>query len=148
MYLGWFASRLQWKPVSYRYEGGDYDLRHFQFVTAEQRIISAELAGIPIADWGEVQGDLISLKLSSTNPEADCCTVICSGTVGCMRMEVAGGAQSCRIQQITPLDDQKTENLLGQQLLRWGGDKLYEESMSLTLQILNLIDIKIEDQKN
>jgi glucose-6-phosphate dehydrogenase assembly protein OpcA len=148
MYLGWFASRLQWKPVGYRYEGGDYDLRHFQFVTAEQRTISAELAGIPIADWGEVQGDLISLKLSSTNPAADCCTVICSGTVGCMRMEVGGGAQSCRIQQITPLDDQKTENLLGQQLLRWGADKLYEESMSLTLQILNLIDIGIEDQTN
>lgn len=145
MYLGWLASRLQWKPTSYQYSGGDYDLKHFDFLSADQRIISVELAGIPLADCGEVLGDLISLKLSSTNLNADCCTVICSGTVGCMRMEASGGAQTCRIQQVTPLDDQKTENLLGQQLLRWGSDKLYEESMTLTLQILNLMGIVLED---
>lgn len=138
MFLGWVASRLKWKPVSYSYEGGDYDIRRVTFYSEDQRIIKAELAGIPLADWGEVLGDLISIKLSSTNLQADCCTVICSGTTGCMRMEAQGGAQACRIQQVTPLDDQKTEILLGRQLLRWGQDMLYSESMMLTTHILTL----------
>ncbi|MGH2414320.1 MAG: glucose-6-phosphate dehydrogenase assembly protein OpcA [Microcystaceae cyanobacterium] len=140
MYLGWVASRLQWRPVSYQKEGGDYDIRRIQFTTEDQRLIEAELAGVPLADWGEVLGDLISLRLSSTNLEADCCTVLCSGTTGCMRMEAGGGAQACRIQQVTPLSDQKTEKLLSQQLQRWGRDLLYEESLNVTHQILKLVE--------
>ncbi len=138
MFLGWVASRLQWKPISYSYEGGDYDIRHITFDTHDQRQVKAELAGIPMADWGEILGDLISIKLSSTNLQADCCTVICSGTTGCMRMEASGGAQACRIQQVTPLDDQKTEILLGRQLQRWGQDVLYCETMEITSQVLSL----------
>jgi glucose-6-phosphate dehydrogenase assembly protein OpcA len=138
MYLGWLASRLQWCPVSYQHEKGDYDIRKVKFTTTDQKIIEAELAGIPITEWGEVLGDLISLRLTSTNLNADCCTVLCSETAGCMRMEAGGGAQACRIQQVTPLFDQKTEQLLGQQLQRWGRDNLYEESMSVTHKILKL----------
>ncbi len=138
MFLGWVASRLKWRPVSYEQEGGDYDIRRVKFTREDQRPIEAELAGIPTADWGEIPGDLISLRLSSTNLQADCCTVLCSETTGCMRMEAGGGAQSCRIQQVTSLFDQKTENLLGQQLQRWGREVLYEESMSVTCQILQL----------
>jgi glucose-6-phosphate dehydrogenase assembly protein OpcA len=140
MYLGWLASRLQWRPVSYRSEGGDYDIRHITFTTPEQRTIEAELAGVPLADAGDVLGDLISLRLSSTNLEADCCTVLCSGTTGCMRMEAGGGAQACRVQQVTPLSDQKTETILSQQFQRWGRDMLYQESMNVTGQILKLIN--------
>lgn len=140
MYLGWLASRLQWRPVSYEAEGGDYDIRRIKFATTDpdQRDIEAELAGIPIADVGEIPGDLISLRLGSTNLQADCCTVLCSETTGCMRMEAGGGAQSCRIQQVTPMFDQKTETLLSQQLQRWGRDLLYEESMAVTAAILDL----------
>jgi glucose-6-phosphate dehydrogenase assembly protein OpcA len=138
MYLGWLASRLQWHPVSYETEGGDYDIRRIKFTSSDQRTIEAELAAIPIADVGEVPGDLISLRLGSTNNDADCCTVLCSETTGCMRMEAGGGAQSCRIQQVTPLFDQKTEFLLSQQLQRWGSDVLYKESLAVTAQILNL----------
>jgi glucose-6-phosphate dehydrogenase assembly protein OpcA len=138
MYLGWLASRLQWHPTSYEKEGGDYDIRRIKFTTPDQRSIEAELAGIPIADVGEVPGDLISLRLGSTNNDADCCTVLCSETTGCMRMEAGGGAQSCRIQQVTPLFDQKTEFLLSQQLQRWGSDVLYKESLALAAQILEL----------
>ncbi|MBW4544559.1 MAG: glucose-6-phosphate dehydrogenase assembly protein OpcA [Symplocastrum torsivum CPER-KK1] len=138
MYLGWLASRLQWHPTSYEKEGGDYDIRRIKFTTPDQRSIEAELAGIPIADVGEVPGDLISLRLGSTNNDADCCTVLCSETTGCMRMEAGGGAQSCRIQQVTPLFDQKTEFLLSQQLQRWGSDVLYKESLSVAAQILEL----------
>ena len=141
MYLGWLASRLQWTPVSCQHQaedGGGYDIDRIKFTTADQREIEAELAGVPVADAGEVLGDLMSLRLSSTNLDADCCTVLCSETMGCMRMEAGGGAQSCRIQQVTPLFDQKTDQLLGDELKRWGSDKLYEESISLTLQILNL----------
>ncbi len=138
MYLGWLASRLQWRPVSYEKEGGDYDIRRIQFTTSDQSTVEAELAGVPIADVGEVAGDLISLRLSSTNLDADCCTVLCSETTGCMRMEAGGGAQSCRIQQVTPLFDQKTEFLMSQQLQRWGSDMLYEESLAVTTQIIKL----------
>lgn len=138
MFLGWLASRLEWQPVSYEKEGGDYEIRRVKFTTAEQRSVEAELAAIPTADTGDVQGDLISLRLTSTNSDADCCTVLCSETTGCMRMEAGGGAQSCRIQQVSPLFDQETEALLGRQLQQSGRELLYEESISVTLQILKL----------
>jgi glucose-6-phosphate dehydrogenase assembly protein OpcA len=138
MYLAWVANRLQWRPVAYEYEGGDYDIRRIKFLNGEQKTIEAELAGVPMTDWGEVLGDLISLKLSSTNLQADCCTVLCSGTTGCMRMEASGGAQACRIEQVTSLADQKTEQLLGKQLQRWGPDALYQESLGVMIAMLNL----------
>jgi glucose-6-phosphate dehydrogenase assembly protein OpcA len=106
MFLGWLASRLQWRPVSLEQQGGDYDIIKVKFTNTEQRIIEAELAGIPLANSGTIVGDLISLKLSSTNLEADCCTVLCSETTGCMRMEAGGGAQACSIRQVTDLSDQ------------------------------------------
>jgi glucose-6-phosphate dehydrogenase assembly protein OpcA len=137
MFLGWLGSRLNWRPITYAQEGGDYDIRRVKFIRDEdQREIEAELAAIPTADWGEIPGDLISLRLTSTNLDADCCTVLCSQTTGCMRMEAGGGAQSCRIQQVTPMFDQKTEQLLSKQLRRWGRDLLYEESMRVTAEIL------------
>jgi glucose-6-phosphate dehydrogenase assembly protein OpcA len=138
MFLGWLASRLKWRPASYQKEGGDYEIRRIQFTAPDQRLIDAELAAIPVADVGDVAGDLISLRLGSSNQEADCCTVLCSETTGCMRMEAGGGAQSCRINQVTPLFDQKTEQLLSQQLQRWGREVLYEESMAVTAEILKL----------
>ena len=140
MFLGWLASRLQWTPTEYKVEGGDYDIRRVKFTDEKQREIEAELAGLPTADWGDIPGDLVSLKLTSTNEEADCCTVLCSSTTGCMRMEAGGGAQSCYIEQVTPLFDQKSEELLGQQLQRWGREMLYEESMAISAQILKLAE--------
>ena len=139
MFLGWLASRLKWTPLEYHWEGGDYDIRRVKFTDDKQRDIHAELAGIPTADWGDVPGDLVSLRLNSTNLDADCCTVLCSSTSGCMKMEAGGGAQSCYIEEVTPLSDQKTENLLAQQLQRWGREMLYEESMTITSQILQLL---------
>ncbi len=136
MFLGWVASRLQWQPVAYTHEPGDYDIRRFTLTTSKHREIQVELAGIPLSDWGNVLGDLISIKLSSTNPDADCCTVLCSETTGCMRMEAGGGAQSCQIQQVTSLADQNTEDLMRKQLQRSVKDLLYVEAMDLVHQIL------------
>ncbi len=138
LYLGWLASRLNWQPTALVREGGDYDLMRVKFMTADQRPVEAELAAIPVADIGDVVGDLIDLKLASTNLAADCCTVICSETRGCMRMEAGGGAQSCRVQQVSPLSDQSPEVLLSQQLQRWGRELLFEESLAVTAQILQL----------
>ena len=53
-------------------------------------------------------------------------------------MEAGGGAQACRIQQVTSLADQDTEHLLSKQLQRWGKDTLYQETMQVTEQILQL----------
>lgn len=136
LFLGWMASRLNWKPVSFVQEGGDYDLMRIQFVDKDQHLIETELAGIPVADWGEIPGDLDALKLSSTNPNSQCAIIVCSETSGCMRMESGGGAQSYEIMQVSPLTDQKAEFLLGQQLKRWGRDLLFEESLDITAQIL------------
>lgn len=138
MFLGWIASRLQWQPISYQETGGDYELKHIYFEGSNQRKVEAELAAIPTADPGEVIGDLIGLRLTSSNLEADCCTILCSEATGCMRMEAGGSAQSCRTEQVTALPDQKAEYLMGQQLQRWGRDMLYEESLAVTAQILKL----------
>jgi glucose-6-phosphate dehydrogenase assembly protein OpcA len=138
MYLGWIASRLGWKPVEYKETGGDYDLRHVYFEGVNQRRIEAELAAIPTADWGEIMGDLVGIRLASTNCNADCCTILCSETTGCMRMEAGGTAQSCRTEQVSALSDQRAEALMSQQLQRWGQDVLYEESLAVTATILAL----------
>jgi glucose-6-phosphate dehydrogenase assembly protein OpcA len=138
MFLGWLASRLGWEPVDRRKQDDIYDLQYITFTRSDGRTIEAELAGIPTAESGEVMGDLVSLKLNSTNTDANCCTVLCSETMGCMRMEAGGGAQSCSINQVTPLNDQKAETLLSEQLQRVGQDVLYEESMAITAKILRL----------
>jgi len=138
MYLGWLASRLQWQPVAYHTVGGDYNLIKVIFKSDYKETIEAELASIPVGEPGPILGDLISLRLSSTNVDVDCCTVLCSSTRGCMRMEAGGGAQSSYFQQVTSLADQKTENLIGQQLQRSSGDLLYLESIEVTKAILAL----------
>ncbi|MEI1376365.1 glucose-6-phosphate dehydrogenase assembly protein OpcA [Nostoc sp. UHCC 0926] len=139
LFLGWLASRLEWQPVAYEKESGDYDITRIRFVAQEQRQVEAELAGVPVADVGDIIGDLIALRLSSTNPQADCGTVICSETGGCMRMETHGGAQSAGLfQQVTSLSEQKAEALLSQQVQRWGRESLFEESLGVTANIFKL----------
>lgn len=141
MYLGWLASRLQWRPVAFKQEEGDYQIKRIKFLGADERVVEAELAAIPTADSGDVPGDLIALRLNSTNENADCGTVLCSEAGGCMRMETKGGAQTDRFNQVTPLLDQVTEQLLGQHLQSWGRDVLYEESLAVTAQILKLSSV-------
>lgn len=138
MFLGWIASRLDWKPESRTKEGGDYDIQRIIFKGKDGMKVEAELAAIPIADAGDVVGDLIGLRLSSTKLNADACNVFCSESTGCMRMEASGGAQSYRIHQVTPLSDQGADALLGQQLQRWGQEVLYEESLAVGSQIISL----------
>jgi len=138
MYLGWLASRLQWQAVSFKHEGGDYDLIKIIFKSELKENIEAELAAIPLGEPGEILGDLISLRLGSSNTEADCTTVLCSSTRGCMRMEAGGGAQSGYIQQVSSMADQKTEKLIGQQLQRSSGDLLYNETLKVVQEILSL----------
>ena len=138
MFLGWMASRLDWQPLRYEHEGGDYDLVHVHFQGPGDRKVVAELAAIPTADWGEIPGDLTALRLTSTNMEADCCTILCSETTGCMRMEAGGSAQACRTEQVTAISDQKAEFLLSQQLQRWGREILYEESLDVAADVIRL----------
>lgn len=139
MYLGWFASRLDWKPIKYTETGGDYDLKHITFEGPNQRTIEAELAAIPTADWGEILGDLVGIRLTSSNLESASCAILCSETTGCMRMEAGGSAQACRTEQVSALSDQRAEALMSQQLQRWGRDNLYEESLAVTAQVLKLL---------
>ena len=139
LFLGWLASRLEWSPVSYKKETGDYEITQIRFVSQDQRQVEAELAGVPVADVGEVLGDIIAIRLSSTNLEADCGTVICSETGGCMRMETHGGAQAAGLfQQVGSLSEQKAEALLSQQVQRWGRESLFEESLAVIARTLNL----------
>ncbi|MBI4782305.1 MAG: glucose-6-phosphate dehydrogenase assembly protein OpcA [Oscillatoriophycideae cyanobacterium NC_groundwater_1537_Pr4_S-0.65um_50_18] len=138
MFVGWLASRLNWKPTSFLETGGDYDLKHIHFTGQDGRTIEAELAAIPIADTGEILGDLIGIRLASTNLQADCCTILCSESTGCMRMEAGGSAQAARTEQVTAANDQKAEFLLAQQLQRWGRDPLYEESLAVVAELLRL----------
>ncbi|MEM6253129.1 MAG: glucose-6-phosphate dehydrogenase assembly protein OpcA [Cyanobacteria bacterium P01_D01_bin.156] len=140
LYLGWLASRLDWQPEAYQLEGGDYDLRRIALKGKHARAIDVELAAIPVADVGEVLGDLTGLRMSSTNLDANCCTILCSETAGCMRMESGGGAQSCYIQEVTAISDQRSDLLLEQQLQRWGEDVLFEESLGVIAHTLKLLE--------
>lgn len=137
MFLGWLASRLDWTPTSYKQEGGDYGIELIHFESGERKI-EVELAAIPVADWGEIPGDLVGLRMSSTDPEADCNTILCSETTGCMRMEAGGSAQSAKTEQVAPPNDESAEALMAKQLQSWGRNVLYEESLSLTVEILKL----------
>ena len=139
LFLGWLASRLQWQPSTYKQEFGDYNIRKISFITDKQRQVEAELTGVPVANIGNVVGDLIALSLSSSESQTNCSTLICSETGGCMRMETHGGAQSTgSFQQISSLPEQKAEVLLGQQLQRWGREVLFEESLRITGEVLKL----------
>lgn len=139
LFLGWLASRLEWQAVSYSKESGDYDITRVRFLAQDQKQIEAELAGVPIADIGDIVGDLIALRLSSTNLQANCGTLICSETGGCMRMETHGGAQSAGLfQQVSSLSEQKAEVLLSQQVQRWGREALFEESLAVIATTLKL----------
>jgi glucose-6-phosphate dehydrogenase assembly protein OpcA len=139
LYLGWLASRLQWLPIFYEKETGDYDITRIRFVSQDQKQVEAELAGVPVAKDGDIKGDLIALRLNSTNNQATSSTVICSETGGCMRMETHGGAQSAGwFQQVSSLAEQKAEVLLSQQVQRWGRESLFEESLGAIAKALKL----------
>jgi glucose-6-phosphate dehydrogenase assembly protein OpcA len=137
MFLGWLSSRLQWEIVSYVHTGGDYDLREVDFVAPDGRKIHTELAGMPTADAGEIPGDIMGVRLLSTNPKANCSTVLCSEVAGCMQMETKGGTQSARVDQVTTLDERNAEDLMAEYLQRWGRDLLYEETMGVVARILS-----------
>ena len=139
MFLGWLSSRLQWQPVSYTHSGGDYDLREVDFVAPDGRKIHTELAGMPTADSGEIPGDIMGVRLNSTNPKANCSTVLCSEVAGCMQMETKGGTQTARVEEVTSLAERNAEDLLAEYLQRWGRDLLYEESMTVVAQILSKV---------
>ncbi|EKQ68312.1 opcA protein [Leptolyngbyaceae cyanobacterium JSC-12] len=140
MFLSWFASRLGWQPIAFTQDEDDfYEIKRITFSSPNGKEIKAELAAIPITDPGEIVGDLVGLRLGSSNPNANCATILCSETAGCMRMESGGGAQSTiRTEQVTATSDQKAELLLTQQLQRWGRDVLYEESLAIAVQALRL----------
>jgi len=139
MFLGWLSSRLQWQPVSYKHTGGDYDLREVDFVAPDGRKIHTELAGMPTANAGEIAGDLMGVRLNSTNPQANCITVLCSEVAGCMQMEMRGGTQTARVEEVSSLAERTAEDLLAEYLQRWGRDLLYEQTMTVVAQILSKV---------
>jgi len=140
MFASWFASRLGWQPIAFTQDDDDfYEIKRITFKGTNDKEIKVELAAIPITDPGEILGDLVGLRLGSSNPNANCATILCSETAGCMRMESGGGAQATvRTEQVTSTSDQKAELLLTQQLQRWGRDALYEESLAIAVQTLKL----------
>lgn len=139
MFLGWLSSRLQWQPTSYNHSGGDYDLREIDFIAPDGRKIHTELAGMPTADTGEIPGDIMGVRLTSTNPKANCSTVLCSEVAGCMQMETRGGTQSARVDEVSPQSERNAEDLLAEYLQRWGRDLLYEQTMTVVAQILSKV---------
>jgi glucose-6-phosphate dehydrogenase assembly protein OpcA len=141
LFLGWIASRLGWEPTQ-RVETieHDYLINRVTFTSPNQKMIHAELAAVPLTSDATAAGDLIGLRLSSTDLSADACTVLCSETTGCMRMESMGGAQSCAIHQVSPIDQQTVDTLLDQNLHLTGSDRLFEESLASAIQILNKVE--------
>ncbi len=138
LFLGWLASRLQWTPVKrVQSKEHDYLIDRVSLVTADQRPVEAELAAVPLASETAPPGELIGVRLTSTN-QVDACTVLCSETTGCMRMETMGGAQACQIRQVSAIEHAGMAELLELQLQRIGADRLFEESLQVAYQILSL----------
>lgn len=134
LYVGWLASRLGWRPLTHiETTEHDYRINRITFSNGD-RTVEAELVAVPTV--ATVPGELIGLRLSSSDPTVDACTVLCSENTGCMRMEVGGGAQACRMQQVSPLEHQTADQLLSQQLQRTSHDQLYEESLMVVKEIL------------
>lgn len=138
LYLAWLATRLEWQPIAQRFGGGDYRLREITFQAGHGRPVQVELASMPVVDAGEVVGDLMGVKLASTNPQANCNTILCSETEGCMRMETGGKAQTGLVEQVTSIADQNAENLVTTYFNRASRDWLYEETMAMLGKILAL----------
>lgn len=138
MFLGWLASRLQWEPVERKQTFEfDYLIDRIVLTTPDQRQVEAEIASVPIATEATLPGDLIGLRLTSSQTGV-VGTVLCSETTGCMRMESMGGAQSNQIHQVSAIEGSRVDELLSQQLQRLGADRLYEESIGLVAQLLQL----------
>jgi glucose-6-phosphate dehydrogenase assembly protein OpcA len=138
MYVAWLASRLGWEPTAYKLVGGDYQLRQIHFQSASGRQVAVEMASMPIAEVGEVVGDLMGIKLSSSNPAANCTTILCSETEGCMRIESRGKAQTGLVEQVNSLADQNAEQLVASNFRRASQDWLYSETMTVLSKILTL----------
>ncbi|MFS8899982.1 glucose-6-phosphate dehydrogenase assembly protein OpcA [Synechococcus sp. H60.2] len=139
LFLGWLASRLGWTPTERaQTQEHDYEIDRIRFQTQTGGEVRAELAAVPLASEMSQPGDLIGLRLTSSNQEVDACTVLCSETTGCMRMEAMGGAQRCVVRQVAPLEHDSLETLLAAELQRPGPDYLYEETLGVVAQILKL----------
>ncbi len=138
LFLGWIAGRLGWQPIERirTVEHDAYLIDRIKLTGSDQRVITAELAAVPLATEVAHAGDLIGLRLTSSDPSVDACTVLCSETTGCMRMEMMGGAQSCQIRQVSPMEHESLAMLLAQQLQRLGPDRLFEESLEISAQLL------------
>ncbi|MCJ2544350.1 glucose-6-phosphate dehydrogenase assembly protein OpcA [Thermostichus vulcanus] len=139
LFLGWLASRLGWTPIErVQTKEHDYLIDRIRFQRASGGEVMAELAAVPLASEMTQPGDLIGMRLTSSDIRADACTVLCSETTGCMRMEAMGGAQSCVIRQVAPIEHDSLDTLLTAELQRLGPDHLYEETLVVVDQILKL----------
>lgn len=136
LYLGWLASRLNWQINRVIHEGGELDTQRIFFTGSNGQAVEADLLSIDDRNPGLVIGDLLDLRLTSTNPEANCCMILCSETTGCMRMEAQGGAESCWVNQVTPIAEEQAETLLSEQLRTTMRDLLFEESLEIAAQII------------
>jgi glucose-6-phosphate dehydrogenase assembly protein OpcA len=137
MFLGWLASRLAWEPTSYIHLGGEYDLRQVELTNSQGRKIQVELAGMPVADSGDIPGDLMAVRLDSSNPNAKCATVLCSEVAGCMQIEKGGKTQAAYVEEVRNTGDRNAEDLLAEYFPRWGQELLYEETMDVVAAILS-----------
>ena len=117
----------------------DYDLREVDFVAPDGRQIHTEIAAMPTVNMGDIPGDLMGVRLNSTNPKANCITVLCSEVAGCMQMEMRGGTQTARVEEVTSLAERSAEDLLAEYLQRWSRDLLYEQTMTVVAQILSKV---------
>jgi glucose-6-phosphate dehydrogenase assembly protein OpcA len=138
LFLAWFASRLNWQPTRRQHIGGEYDLQSITFTTPDNRDAIAELAAIPLGSPTPIPGDLTGLKLTSSDPNAACTTVLCSETLGCTYMERGSGGQNTVTEQVSYIGDRRAETLLAQYLRRWGRDPLYESALELTTRMLQI----------
>lgn len=133
LFLGWFAGRLGWTPLSFHSKKG---LRQLIFTDREQRPIQATLKAIP-AD-AHLDGRIASIGLRSSDQGAACSTVLCSDDApSCIRVQATiGEATTNHVTQLTNLN---TEQLLAEVLQGAEHDVIYEEALGIVNAMLKLL---------
>ncbi|UFP96131.1 glucose-6-phosphate dehydrogenase assembly protein OpcA [Gloeobacter morelensis] len=132
LFLGWLASRLGWQPLSLH----NKDLtKQIIMRDSTQRPIQVTLRAV--AGEAHLAGQITSVGLRSEEMGAACSTVLCSSdSSSCIRMQMNVGEATLSL--VSDIDTLTTEQLLSEALRTPDRDPIYEESLEVIHDLMQL----------
>ncbi len=133
LFLGWFAGRLGWTPLSLHSKKG---LRQLIFTDREQRPIQATIKAVPTDT--DLDARIMSIGLRSSDAGSDCSTILCSEDApSCVRVQTSIGEGITTY--VTALTNLNTEQLLSEVLQAPDHDVIFEEALGVVHAMLSLL---------